>query len=186
MKLFYYFNFSIIKQIYSIVSKMSNYLKEFEFKSSPKSLTYLDGEPLKLTEKFDFFHNKNKLRKGLNQLQYLFKSYINNPLLASGIRDSYLSEEYTEKYLIVLFTTPEIVQNSNEILTIYSDIKFSQGNFVLVSTQDYILLLAEDMEGINLGVEILEEILNQVLEDYFNKKNFEDFIKIRQFRLSNF
>ncbi|MFX1343734.1 MAG: hypothetical protein ACFFBC_08150 [Promethearchaeota archaeon] len=165
---------------------MSNYLKEFEFKSPPKNLTYLDGEPLKLTEKFDFFHNKNKIRKGLNQLQYLFKSYINNPLVASGIRDSYLSEKYTEEYLIVLFTTPELVKKANKILASYSNIKFTQGNFFLITTSDYMMLLAKDMKGINSGIEIMEKILNQVLEDYFNKKNFEDFIKIRQFRVSNF
>ncbi|MFW9940503.1 MAG: hypothetical protein ACFFFT_05640 [Candidatus Thorarchaeota archaeon] len=165
---------------------MSNYLKEFEFKNPPKNLTYLDGEPLKLTEKFDFFHNKNKIRKGLNQLQYLFKSYINNPLLASGIRDSYLSEEYTEEYLIVLFTTPEIIKNSDEILAKYSKVEFTQGNFILITTSDYMMLLAKDMDGINSGIEIMEEILNQVLEDYFNKKNFGDHIQIRQFKLSNF
>ena len=165
---------------------MLNHLKEFMLKNPPKNIAYIGGEPLKLTEKFDFFHNKTKVRKNLTQLQHLFKSYIKNPLLASGIRDIYLTEEYTEKYLIVLFTTPEIVKESNEILASYSDIEFTQGNFVLVATQDYLMLLTEDMEGINSGVEIMEEILHQVLEDYFSKKNFEDFIRIRQFRLSNF
>ena len=165
---------------------MANNIKEFKFKSPPKSITYLEGEPLKLTETFDFFHNKSKLRKSLNQLQYLFKSFIKNPLLASGIRDSYLTEEYTEEYLIVLFTTPEIIKNSNEILASYSDIEFTQGNFFLITTSDYMMLLAKDMNGINSGIEIMKEILNQVLEDYFNKKEFEDYIKIRQFKLSNF
>ena len=165
---------------------MLNHLTEFKFKRSPKSITYLEGEPLKLTEEFDFFHNKSKLRKGLNQLQYLFKSYIKNPLLASGIRDSYLTEEYTEEYLIILFTTPEIVKKSNEILASYSDIEFTQGNFFLITTPDYVMLLTKDMDGINSGIESMEEILNQVLEDYFNKENFEDHIKIRQFKLSNF
>jgi len=165
---------------------MSNHLKEFEFKSPPKSITYLEGEPLKLSEKFDFFHNKTKLRKLLTQLQNLFKSYIKNPLLASGIRDSYLTEKYSEEYLIVLFTIPEIIKNSNEILASYSDIEFAQGNFFLITTPDYMMLLAKDMKGINSGIEIMEEILDQVLEEYFNKKNFEDFIKIRQFKLSNF
>ena len=165
---------------------MPNHLKEFIFKNPPKSITYMDGELLKLTEKFAFFHNKTKIRKNLTQLQNLFKSYMKNPLLASGIRDSYLTEEYTEEYLIVLFTTPEIIKQSNEILALYSDIEFTQGNFFLISTPDYMMLLAKDMNGINSGVEIMEEILNQVLEDYFNKKKFEDYIKIRQFKLSNF
>lgn len=165
---------------------MPNHLKEFIFKNPPKSITYIEGEPLKLTEKFNFFHNKTKLRKNLTPLQLLFKSYMKNPLLASGIRDSYLTEEYTEKFLFVLFTTPEIIKNSNEILVSYSDIEFTQGNFFLITTPDYMMLLAEDMNGINPGVEIMKEILNQVLEDYFNKKKFEDYIKIRQFKLSNF
>jgi hypothetical protein len=165
---------------------MSNYLKEFVFKRPPESLTYLEGEPLKLTEEFDFFHNKSKIRKSLNQLQYLFKSYLKNPLLASGIRDSYLSEEYTEEYLMIIFTTPEIIKKANDILVSYSDIKFSQGNFILIITADYLLLLTKDMDGLNSGVEIMEEILNQVLEEYFNRKNFEDHIKIRQLKLSNF
>jgi len=165
---------------------MPNHLKEFIFKNPPKSITYIDGEPLKLTEKFNFFHNKTKLRKNLTKLQLLIKSYMKNPLLASGIRDSYLAEEYTEKYLFVLFTTPEIIKNSNEILASYSGIEFTQGNFFLITTPDYMMLLSKDMNGINSGVEIMEEILNQVLEDYFNKKKFEDYIKIRQFKLSNF
>ncbi len=165
---------------------MPNHLKEFIFKNPPKSITYMDGELLKLTEKFAFFHNKTKIRKNLTQLQNLFKSYMKNPLLASGIRDSYLTEEYTEEYLIVLFTTPEIIKQSNEILALYSDIEFTQGNFFLISTPDYMMLLAKDMNGINSGVEIMEEILNQVLEDYFNKKKFEDYIKICQIKLSNF
>jgi len=165
---------------------MSNHLEKFKFKSPPRSITYLEGEPLKLTEEFNFFHNKNKLRKNLNQLQYLFKSYIKNPLLASGIRDSYLTEKYTEEYLIVLFTTPEIVRESNEILASCSDIEFTQSNFFLITTSNYMMLIAKDMDGINSGIEIMEEILNQVLEDYFNKKNFEVHIKIRQFKLSNF
>ncbi|GAF92581.1 unnamed protein product [marine sediment metagenome] len=165
---------------------MPNHLKEFIFKNPPKSITYIEGEPLKLTEKFNFFHNKTKLRKNLTPLQLLFKSYMKNPLLASGIRDSYLTEEYTEKFLFVLFTTTEIIKNSNEILASYSDIEFTQGNFFLITTPDYMMLLAEDMNGINPGVEIMKEILNQVLEDYFNKKKFEDYIKIRQFKLSNF
>jgi len=165
---------------------MPNHLKKFIFKNPLKSITYIDGEPLKLTEKFAFFHNKTKIRKNLTQLQNLFKSYIKSPLLASGIRDSYLTEEYTEEYLIVLFTTPEIIKNSNEILASCSDIEFTQGNFFLISTPDYMMLLAKNMNGMNSGVEIMEEILNQVLEDYFNKKKFEDYIKIRQFKLSNF
>lgn len=164
---------------------MSNHQKEFKFANPPKSISYLEGEPLKLTEQFDFFHNKSKIRKSLNKLQYLFKSYTKTPLLASGIRDSYLTEEFTDEYLIILFTTPEIVKDTNSILTKYSDIKISKENFLLITTQEYMLLLAKNIDAINSGVDYIEEILKQVLEDYFGKKEFEDFIKIRQFSLSN-
>ena len=88
---------------------MSNHLKKFKFTNPPKSISYIEGEPLKLTEKFNFFHNKNNIRKSLNQLQYLFKTYIKNPLLASGIRDSYLDEEYTEEYLILISSLLKVV-----------------------------------------------------------------------------
>jgi hypothetical protein len=156
------------------------------FENPPKSISYLKGEPLKLTENFDFFHNKSKIRKSLNQLQYLFKSYTKTPLLASGIRDTYLSEEFTEEYLIVLFTTPDVIKKANDILTLYSDIEFTEEDFFLITTQEYILLLTKDITALNVGVSYLEEILSQVLEEYFNKKEFEDFIKVSQFKLSNF
>jgi hypothetical protein len=165
---------------------MSNYITEFKFKSSPENITYIEGEPLNLSERFDFFHNKSKIRKALNLLQYLFKSYIKTPLLASGIRDSYLSEDYGEQYLIVLFTTPEIIKGANNIIAKHSDTEFTTGKFYLITTQDYMLLLAKDMEAVNSGVEYMEEILKQILEDYFTKKEFDDFIKVRQFSLSNF
>lgn len=165
---------------------MSKYITEFTFKTPPKSLIYIEGEPLKLTERFDFFHNKSKIRKALNLLQYLFNSYIKTPLLASGIRDSYLTEEFTEEFLIVLFTTPEIIKKANDIIEKYSNIEITEGKFYLVSTQDYMLLLSKDIEAINTGIEYMEETFRQILEDYFTKKNFEEFIKVRQFSLSNF
>lgn len=164
---------------------MSNHITEFNFGTAPKNITYIAGEPLNLSERFDFFHNKSKIRKVLNLLQYLFKSYIKTPLLASGIRDTYLKEEYSEEYLIILFTTPDIMKNASEIIELYSNIEFTKGKFILVTTQDYMLLLAKDMDAINSGVEYMEEILKQILEDYFTKKDFEDFIKVRQFSLSN-
>lgn len=165
---------------------MSNNLIEFTFKSPPKMFTYIEGEPLKITEYYDFFHNKSKIRKSLIQLQYLFKSYTKTPLLASGIRDTYLKEEYSEDYLMILFTTPDIIKDANKIIEIYSNFEFTIGKFLLITTQDYLLLLAKDIGAINSGVEYMEEILKQILEDYFAKKDFEDFIKVRQFSLSNF
>jgi len=45
--------------------KMTDYIKTFEFDKPPKKITYLDEDPLKLTEDFVFYHNKSKIRKGL-------------------------------------------------------------------------------------------------------------------------
>ncbi len=164
---------------------MSDYIKKFEFKENPKEITYIEKSPLELNEDFVFYHNKTKVRKELTPLQYLFKSFTNNPLLALGIRDSFLKKELTDKYFIILFTTSEIVKDVNGIIVEYSDVEINKGCFYLVTTSDYMLLLTEDMGGVKSGIKIMEEILNQVLEDYFRKKNFDDFIKIRQFRINN-
>jgi len=162
---------------------MSKYLKEFTFKNPPKKISYLDEEPLKLTEDFVFFHNKSKLRKRLTPIQDIFKSYTKNPLLALGIRDSYLKEEYTDKFLIILFTTQDIISNTNNIIKTHSEVDFEKGNFYLRVSSQYLILLAKDMEGINVGVDLMEGIFIQVLEDYFNRKEFDDFIKIRPIKL---
>jgi hypothetical protein len=45
------------------------------------------------------------------------------------------------------------------------------------------LLLTKDMDGLHAGTNIMEEIFTQVLEDYFSRKNFDDFIKIPQFKI---
>ena len=161
---------------------MTDYIKKFEFKKSPKEITYIDGEPLKLTENFVFFHSKNKIRKSLTPLQNLVKSHTKNPLLASGIRDTYLKKEFSEKYLIVLFTTQENGRDTNSVIEKYTEIELNQGCYYLVSTSAYMLLLAKDMEGLNLGVSIMEEILSQTLEDYFSKKNYDEYIKIHPFK----
>lgn len=160
---------------------MSNYLKEYTFKKPLKKITYLKGEPLKLTEEFTFFHNKSRLRKELSRLQYLFKSYTNNPLLALGIRDSYLKEEYTNKYLIVLFTTNQIVEKTNHIIEEHLNLEVADKCYYIKSNTDYLLLLARDMSGFDKGIDIMEEILKQSLEHYFETKDFEDFIKIPSF-----
>ena len=47
------------------------------------------------------------------------------------------------------------------------------------------LLITKDLDGLHLGTNVMEEILTQVLEDYFNKKNFDEFIKITQFKITN-
>ena len=162
---------------------MTDYIKKFEFKETPKEITYIEESPLELNEDFVFYHNKSKVRKELTPLQYLIKSFTKNPLLALGIQDSFLKKEFTDKYLIILFTASENVKNTNKIIAEYTDIEINQGCFYLVTTSDYMLLLTKDLDGLKSGKKIMEEILNQVLEDYFTKKNFDDFIKIRQFRI---
>ncbi|MFX1501701.1 MAG: hypothetical protein ACFFDH_12115 [Promethearchaeota archaeon] len=164
---------------------MSTFLKEFEFEKAPFKIKYLDGEPLRLTNEFIFFHNKSKFRKELNQLQYLIKSYTKVALHAAGIRDSYLKEEFSERFLIVLFTTPESVKRSNEFLEIQSELKLDSGCFYLQTTSEFMLLLSKDMEGLKLGIKTIETVLKQVLEDYMNQKRFDDYIKICSFELSD-
>ncbi len=164
---------------------MSNFLKEFKFEKSPLKITYLDKEPLKLTSEFIFYHNKNKFRKELNRLQYLIKSYTNVPLQAAGIRDSYLKEDYSKKFLIILFTISNIIKKTNEIIEPNLNIELNPGCFYLESNTDFTLLLSRNMEGLISGIDTLETILKQVLEDFTNQKRFNDYIKIRPFKLTD-
>ncbi|MHA1467176.1 MAG: hypothetical protein ACTSP6_03740 [Promethearchaeota archaeon] len=167
---------------------MYDYIKKYEFKDNPKEITYFDGEPLKLSKEFTeftFYHNKNWFRKELNRFQYLFKTHLKNPLLASGIRDTYLKEEYAENYLILLFTDGLTVKNTNHIIEANLDKEFSQGCFYIVSDTKYLLLIAKEKKGLISSLNVMEEILTQTLEDYFNQQQFDDFIKIRPFKLFN-
>ena len=164
---------------------MTDYIKKFEFKETPKEITYIEDSPLELNEDFVFFHNKSKVRKDLTPLQHLFKSYTPTPLLAYGIRDSLLKKELTEQYLIVLFTTSEIIKDTTNIISGYTDIEINQGCFYLETNSKYMLLLAKDLDGLHSGTNIMEEILTQVLEDYFSKKNFEEFIRIPPFKINS-
>ena len=164
---------------------MTDYINKFEFKETLKEITYIEEKPLELNEDFVFFHNKSKVRKDLTPIQHLFKSYTKNPLLALGIRDSYLKEELTERYLIVLFTTSEIIKETNKIISGYADIEINQGCFYLEANSEYLLLLAKDLDGLHAGTNIMEEIFTQVLEDYFNRKNFEEFIMIPQLKINS-
>ena len=164
---------------------MSTFLKEFKFDKPPIKISYIDEEPLKLNSEFIFFHNKSKFRKELNRLQYLIKSYTKVPLHAAGIRDSYLKEDYSEKYLIILFTISDIMKKTNEIIEPNLTIELNPGCFYLISTTDFMLLLSRDMKGLVFGIDALETILKQVLEDYTNQKRFDDYIKIRPFTLLN-
>ncbi|MFX0142023.1 MAG: hypothetical protein ACFFDN_50770 [Candidatus Hodarchaeota archaeon] len=162
---------------------MSIFLKEFKFEKPPIKITYFDKEPLILNNKFIFYHNRSKFRKELTRLQYLIKSYTKTPLLAVAIRDSLLKEEYSEKFLIVLFTTSETIRKTNKIIEEYLDIELDPGCFFIETKKDFMLLLSKDIEGLISGVDALETILKQILEDYMNQERFDDYIKIRIFEL---
>jgi len=162
---------------------MSGFVREFKFKITPHKLEYFDNEPLKLTKDFSFFHNKSKFRKELNRLQNLFKENLNNSLVASGIRDSYLKDEYAENFLLVIFTTPEIIKDANQIVESLNFEELKSGCFSIESSSEYIILIAKDMNGLISGIHTLEEIFQQTFEDYFNQKRFQEYIKIRPFKL---
>jgi hypothetical protein len=164
---------------------MSKNIKKYVFKSKPKEITYIDGEPLQLSKEFSFFHNKIKFRKELTRLQNLFKDFSKFALQASGIRDSYLKEEYSENFLLVIFTTSQIIRQADLILEPHKNLELSPGCFYLESNAESMLLLAKDMEGLSLGVDTMEEIFTQTFEIYFEQKNFDDYLKIRPFKLLN-
>jgi len=153
---------------------MYDYIKNYEFTNNPKEITYFDGEPLKLSKEFSFYHNKNWFRKELNRFQYLFKTYLKTPLLASGIRDSYLKEEYTENYLILLFTDEVTMKNINNIIETNQNKEISEGCFYIISDTKFMLLLAKEKNGLVSGLDVMGEILTQTLEDYFNQQQFDD------------
>jgi hypothetical protein len=162
---------------------MSTFLLEFKLEKSPLKIKYFDQEPLKLTNEFAFFHNKSKFRKELTHLQYLFKSYTSTALHAAAIRDSYLEADYSDKFLVVLLASSETVKRTNEIVKLHSDIELNPKCFYLETTSNYMLLLSRDMKGLTLGLETMEIILKQILEDYMSQQKFDDYIKIRPFML---
>ena len=127
---------------------MSINLKEYVFKVKPTEITYLDNDPLELSKDFIFFHNKIKFRKEITQLQNIFKEYTKTPLQASGIRDSYLKEEFSENFYIIVFTTHDVVRKSNEIIGPHSHLELNKGCYYIESTSEYILLLAKDLDGV--------------------------------------
>lgn len=162
---------------------MYDLLKEFKFEKVPHKIAYFDKEPLKLSNELIFFHNKTKFRKYLTQLQYLIKSYTNTSLHAAGIRDSYLKEEFSEKFLIVLFSTSETIKKSNQIIEPHSEMELNNGCFYLEVDTNFMLLLSKDVEGLILGINTMEIILKQIMEDYMDQKQFDDYIKICSFKL---
>ncbi|MFO8017066.1 MAG: hypothetical protein R6U96_00380 [Promethearchaeia archaeon] len=164
---------------------MSEYIKEYEFDNAPNEISYSDGEPLKLNNKFRFYHNKSFFRKDLNPLQYLFKSYLKQALLAVGIRDSYIKPEYGENYLMVIFTIPDKIHKANTILEEYENKDFDKNCYFMKATSEYLLLIAKKKDALQDGIEIMKEILKQTLENYLNLKDFDKYIKIRNFRIKN-
>ena len=164
---------------------MSKNIKDYEFRSNPREIAYLDDEPLRLDKTLSFFHNKNKFRKELTRLQLIFKDYTEISLPASGIRDSYLKEEYSENFFIVIFTTNQVIKDANQMIDPYKDTNLKLGCFYLESTPNYMLLLAKDMEGLTSGIATLEDIFTQTFEIYFKQNNRDDYIKIKPFKLFN-
>jgi len=162
---------------------MSNIIEKFEFKEEPQEINYKEEEPLKLTEDFKFYHNKVRFRKNLTPLQYLFSDFFNTTLQAAGIRDSYLKLKYTNTYMMVIFCDPETIKNANKIIEKHIDVNINKGCYLMEGNSDYMLLLAKDIESIKAGVEKMREIVEQVLDDYFKRKDFDEFIQIRPFSL---
>lgn len=166
---------------------MSEYLKDFKLKSPINQITYFEGEPLKLTNELQFFHNKSRFRKELTRLQYLFQKYLKTPLMAAGIRDSYIKEEYTEKYLIILFTTQEIVKEATKIVESRANKgEIQVGCFYLENNSKFMLLIAKDMKGLILGIDAMEDVLEQNLKHYLKREKLDDYIKIRPFSITNY
>jgi hypothetical protein len=164
---------------------MSTNLKEYVFKLKPIEITYLDNDPLKLNKDFIFFHNKIKFRNEITQLQNIVQENTKIALQSSGIRDSYLKEEFSESYYIIIFATHEVVRKSNEIIEPHSNLELKTGCYYLESASEYILLLAKDLSGLKSGVSTMEDIFYQTFEDYFAQKNLDDYVKIRSFKLFN-
>jgi len=164
---------------------MSINLREYVFKLKPTEITYLDKDPLELNMDFIFFHNKIKFRKEITRLQNIFKEYTRTALPASGIRDSYLKEEFSENYYIIVFTTHDVVRKTNEIIEPHRHLELKTGCYYIESTSEYMLLLAKDIGGVKSGVSTMEDIFHQSFEDHFAQKNTEDYVKIRSFKLFN-
>ncbi len=163
---------------------MSDYLKEFTFETPPKELTYLEGETLNLNEEFKFYHNKLRFRRELNQLQYLFQDYMKITLQAPGIRDTYLKKTYTNSFLMIIFTDPNKIKETNTIIAQHENLSIEKGCYYLKTNSEYMVLLSKDLEGIKEGIKTMKIILDQVLHNYFFVlKDFEKFIKIRPFSL---
>jgi len=144
---------------------------KFEFQKPVKEISYLEKEPLKLHQELQFFHNKSFFRKDLVKLQYLFQDNVGMTLRATAIRDTYLREEFTEEYMIVLLSTNEVQKKTDTIIEGRSDIEFKPADYYIEVTSEYLLLLTKDMDGLASGLDDIETILNQTFKNYFQTKN---------------
>ncbi|MFX1256671.1 MAG: hypothetical protein ACFFAN_02345 [Promethearchaeota archaeon] len=164
---------------------MSNYIKEYRFENPHIEITYFNDKPLELTNEFCFYHNKNKFRKELTRLQNIFQKYLKNPLTVAGIRDSYLKQEFSDEFLIILFTIAERIKEANKIIESHLDKNIKPRCYYIECRSEYFLLLTKDMDGLVSGIDIMEDIFTQTIEDYLNQQQFDDYIKIRPFKLLN-
>ncbi len=155
---------------------MSENFKSFKFEKPPKKLTYTEKESFKLTKDLQFYHNKSKIKNLLSPLQDLFKIHVGAPLMVTAIRDSYLNAGFSEKYFTVLFTTFEFVQKANRIVEPLKEINIETYCYYIEIDTNYLILLAKDMKGITAGCKVLEELIKQSFNDYFENKNFDSFI----------
>ena len=157
--------------------------KKFEFENEPKAITYNESNPLKLTNEFRFYHNKLKFRKNLNDLQYLFQEYLKFPLIAAGIRDTYVKVEYTENYLFMILTTPEIIKDTNRIIKEFVEKDPGKDCYYIKCTEEWFLLFAKNLKAIRAGIERSHKMLKQILKSYFETQEYDEYIKIPAFLL---
>ncbi len=160
-------------------------MNQFKLDNENINVEFHSGDSLKITSEFKFYHNKLKFRKEINTLQFLFKKYLDNPLQATGIRDSYLDEEYSNTFLILIFSTYENIKNLNIFMKKYKELEIDHSCFFTESNSEYIILLSKDIEGIKEGIHILEDIFNQILTKYFENRNFNEYIQIFPFKINN-
>ena len=158
-------------------------ITQFSFKTEPKELSYSKKSPMKLDQSLFFFHNKNHFRPLLNDLQYLFKSAVGVALHAAGIRDTYLKEEYSENNLVVILSNHEISKKSNQIIEKNLSVNIEKGCYFIEIDSEYILLIAKDIEGLKVGIKTFESVLQQTFDNYFEQKNFDDYIKVPTMKL---
>ncbi len=164
---------------------MSENFKSFKFEKPPKKLTYTEKESFKLTKDLQFYHNKSKIKNLLSPLQDLFKIHVGAPLMVTAIRDSYLDAGFSEKYLTVLFSTFEFAQKANDIVEPLNNINIETSCYHIEIDTNYLILLAKDTKGISSGCKMLEDLIKQSFDDYFENKKFDQYITMPTMKLYN-